>query len=302
MTKPVDSALSLLHSQCFLHAPIDIFSLARNLKLTISFDHLDPQSVEAILFPETNSLTLNLLLPHARIRYLIALTLGLFTLHKEVLKKNPQWTTLYPCPYLGQKSLIFKTAEIFALHILMPKFPLDHFPSEKESVELCKLYEVSSDFVSARYLVHSFSRAFKQGKYKAAEIINTQPIYSYPITLDPILHTLNLEISPREIIDDHLLGFLLDNEICFPKNCALERKRFTMAHLIGSFLFAQHNTQLLKEPLFSFNSKSIRAHSFAAHLLLPQEFNKETSSKKLAKRYLLPVDLVEFVKLGDLYV
>lgn len=280
--------------------PVDVFEVLKNFQITLTFDTFSCQETLAKLLPQEKSAVINLYQSEPTIRYTAAFILGAYLLHRETLINDSHKHTLVSTPFLSHTYLPFKDAELFAMTLLTPEFssPKDN----KELYLLSQKYLLSTSCIEARTFVEEFTLAFMAGKYQATKVLPQYPVTSYPLSLEPVLNSWSLDLSYSETLEDNTLGLLVGKQLVISKKPSKERQRLAKAFLIGKALDSIENFQLYREPLFSFDRVMAKSYAFAGHLLLSPDRSPKLSSRKLAKKYHVPIDLVEFIKEGERYV
>lgn len=300
MTNAPQLAEFIIKSHYLKVPPVEIFEVLRNYQITLTFDTFSCQETLARLLPQEKSAVINLYQSESTIRYTAAFILGAYLLHRETLINDSHKHTLVAKPYLSHTYLPFKDAELFAMTLLTPDFssPKDN----KELYILSHKYLLSTSCIEARTFVEEFTLAFMAGKYQATKALPQYPLTSYPISLEPVLNSLGLDLSYSETLEEKTLGVLVGKQIVVSKKLSKERQRLAKAFLISKVIDGVENFQLYKEPLFSCERFMSKGYSFAGHLLISPDIPPTLSSKKIAKKYQVPVDLVDFIKEGERYV
>lgn len=300
MTNAPQLAEFIIKSHYLKVPPVEIFEVLRNYQITLTFDTFSCQETLARLLPQEKSAVINLYQSESTIRYTAAFILGAYLLHRETLINDSHKHTLLATPYLSHTYPPFKEAELFAMTLLTPDFS-----SPKDNKELylhSQKYLLSPSFIEARTFVEEFTLAFMAGKYQATKTLPQYPLNSYPISLEPVINSLGLDLSYSETLEEKTLGVLVGKQIVIPKKLSKERQRLAKAFLISKVIDGVENFQLYKEPLFSCPPCMSQGYSFAGHLLISPDRAPYLSSKKIAKKYQVPRDLVDFMKEGERYV
>lgn len=306
---PIHFHLSLLRSQALLDnnfvstPPVDIFSLVRNHGFNIKFTDFHSDTLLGKILPYNNSFLINYLLSEQKIRWTLALMLALVTLYPQYLN-NEDLCTLHYSSLGNLNSNYFKNAEIFALNILIP---LNLLPIEIDNQNIHSLaqqFNADLNITSYAIKLHSHYHAFSQAKKKASWLKKLHYLPSFPLDLSPFLENTSLSLSFPTFGDNQLLATLQDREIQINTSFSKQQQFFAQAFLLGAHLFHAPINPILKVPHIPTDSfENLRAHAFAAHLLIDDSYLLSSlNDKKIAKIFGVPTDLVAFLRQGGLHV
>lgn len=115
-------------------------------------------------------------------------------------------------------------------------------------------------------LLEPYIKAKKENLYITAE--------NFAIDLEKIANILGLNIIPKDL-DDDISGYLEKNNIFINKNHKENRKRFTIAHEIGHFLYKHQDNIKFRQAISTYTEEELieekLANNFSANLIMPEK-------------------------------
>lgn len=97
---------------------------------------------------------------------------------------------------------------------------------------------------------------------------------NFAIDLEKIASILGLKIIPEDI-DDDISGYLENNNIYINKKHSENRKRFTIAHEIGHFLYKHQDNVKFRQAVSTYTEEELieekLANNFSANLIMPEK-------------------------------